>query len=296
MQVHAARLPLCAAGLAVLVGVAVTGCAASSRSSAGAGGSSTTAQASALAAVKLTAKATDGANSFTGTMGMKATVNPGVAQSDGISGDMSMTATFAEQLHPTLLVSAQIGSYNMFGQSLPGGLTELITPTAMYLKSPSITQALHLTKPWAVISLATAGKSTGINISQLVNQATGSGPLTQAEMLGASSSVREVGTGSIGGVPVTEYTGTIPVVKAIDGLSGSAKAQMEQMNTVAGFTNETYTIWIDGQHVMRKGVFALTGATMTENVTATITSVDQPVNIAVPPTSQTSPLPASDLG
>jgi hypothetical protein len=178
----------------------------------------------------------------------------------GVSGGLSMTGTFAEQLHPTLLVSADISSYSMLGTSLAGGLDELLTPTTMYLKSPQLTQELHLTKPWLTMSLSAASKSSGLNLSQLVNQATGSGPLTQAQLLGASSSVHEVGTGSIGGVPVTEYAGTIPAV------------------------------WIDGQHIMRKAVLTGTGAVVTETVTMTFTSVNQPVNIAVPPASQTTRL------
>jgi hypothetical protein len=295
MQVRATRLPLFAAGLAAITAMTAAGCAASSSSSAGTGGSSAP-PASALAAVKLAATTTGRVNSFTGTLSMKGTVNPGVASSAGVSGGMSMTGSFAEQLRPTLLLSASIGSYSMLGTSLPGGLTELITPTALYLKSPAITQELHLTKPWVTVSLSAASKGSGVNLSQLVSQATGSGPLTQAQMLGASSSVRQVGTGSIDGVPVTEYTGTIPVVKAIDGLSGSAKAEMEQANTAAGLTNETYTVWIDGQHIIRKADITGTGATMTEHVVMTVTSVNQPVNIAVPPASQTSSLPAGALG
>jgi hypothetical protein len=229
-------------------------------------------------------------------MSLQGTVNPGAASSSGVSGGISMSGTFAEQLHPTLLVSADIGSYSMMGTSLPGGLSELITPTTMYLKSAQLTQELHLTKPWLAVPLSAASKTSGINMSQLVSQATGTSPLTQAQMLGASSSVREVGTGSIGGVPVTEYAGTISVAKAISTLSGGAKAEMEQMNAAAGLTTEKYTVWIDGQHIMRKAVITGTGTTLTETVTVTFTSVNQPVNITVPPASQTTTVPSRDLG
>jgi hypothetical protein len=302
MQVSVARVPLYAAGLVVIVAAAVAGCSPStssggtSSSSAGASGSASPAPANALEAVKLAAKTASGANSYTGTMSLQGTVNPGAASSTGASGGISMSGTFAEQLHPTLLVSADIGSYSMMGTSLPGGLGELITPTTLYLKSAQLTQELHLTKPWLAVPLSAASKSSGINLSQLVNQATGTSPLTQAQMLGASSSVREVGTGSIGGVPVTEYAGTISVAKAIAALSGGAKAEMEQMNAAAGLTTEKYTVWIDGQHIMRKAVITGTGTTLTETVTVTFTSVNQPVNITVPPASQTTTVPSSDLG
>jgi hypothetical protein len=302
MQVRVARVPLYAAGLVVIVAAAVTGCSpgtsssSTSPGSAGASGSSSPAPASALDAVKLAAKTASGANSYTGTMSLQGTVNPGAASSSGVSGGISMSGTFAEQLHPTLLVSADIGSYSMMGTSLPGGLSELITPTTMYLKSAQLTQELHLTKPWLAVPLSAASKTSGINMSQLVSQATGTSPLTQAQMLGASSSVREVGTGSIGGVPVTEYAGTISVAKAISTLSGGAKAEMEQMNAAAGLTTEKYTVWIDGQHIMRKAVITGTGTTLTETVTVTFTSVNQPVNITVPPASQTTTVPSRDLG
>jgi hypothetical protein len=292
MQPGAFRSPLYAAGLAAILAMSAVGCAAIP----GAGGSSAPAPASALAAVRLAAKATGGVNSFTGTLSLQGTLSPGAAGIAGADGGLSMTATFAERLRPTLLVEADIKSYSILGQALPGGLTDLVTPTTIYLKAPAITQELHLTKPWLAIPLTPAGKSSGLNLSQLLNQATGSGPLTQAQMLGASSSVREVGTGSLGGVPVTEYAGTIPVAKAIAGLSGSAKAEMQQLNTAAGITSETYTVWIDGQHIMRKAVIKGTGATLTETFTMTITSVNQPVSIALPPASQTTSVPASALG
>jgi hypothetical protein len=302
MQVSVARAPLYAAGLVVIVAAAVAGCSPSTSSSAGAGGSasagasgsSSPAPANALDAVKLASKTASSANSFTGTMSLQGTVKPGAASSAG--GGISMTGTFAEQMRPSLLVSADIGSYSMMGTSLPGGLSELITPTTMYLKSAQLTQELHLTKPWLAMSLSAASKSSGINLSQIVNQATGASPLTQAQMLGASSSVREVGTGSIGGVPVTEYAGTISVAKAISTLSGGAKAEMEQLNAAAGLTTEKYTVWIDGQHIMRKAVITGTGTTLTETVTVTFTSVNQPVNITPPPASQTTTLPSSALG
>jgi hypothetical protein len=64
----------------------------------------------------------------------------------------------------------------------------------------------------------------------------------------------------------------------------------------AGFTEMTFTVWIDGQHTVRKAVDTETGKDVTETITTTITSINQPVNIAVPTASQTSPLPGGDLG
>jgi hypothetical protein len=206
-----------------------------------------------------------------------------------------MTATFAEQLHPSLLAGVNIESLSSAGMSLPGGLTEIITPATLYLKWSFLTQTLHLTRPWLAIPVSSISNSSGINLSQIFSQATGSGPLTQSQLLQGATTVRQVGTGSIGGVPVTEYTGTLPLDKGISYLSGSAKTEAQQAIAAAGFSTATFTVWIDGQHTVRKAVVTEVGKTVTETITTTITSINQPVNIALPTAGQTSPLPGGDL-
>jgi hypothetical protein len=295
MQVHAARLPLCAAGLAMIAVAAVTGCAASS-SSAVRGVASAAPPVTPATAVKLAAQVTGKVNSFTATMSQRITVKPGTTSSTGPAGNVQLTMTLAEQLHPALLASATIGSYGLGGTSLPGGITEVITPTALYMKWSYLTKQLHLTKPWLVVSLSSLSKSSGINFSQLLNQATGNGPLTQSQVLAGATSVRQVGAGSIDGVPVTEYTGTVPLNKGLSFLSGSIKAQVQQLITAGGLTTEHFTVWIDGMHLPRKLTVTAAGKSMTETTDMTITSINQPVSIAVPSASQTSTLPASDLG
>ncbi len=292
MQVHAARLPLCAAGLAMIAVAAVTGCAASS-SSAARGVASAAPPVTPATAVKLAAQVTGKVNSFTATMSERITVKPGTTSSTGLDGNVQLAMTLAEQLHPALLASATLGSNSLGGTSLPGGITEVITPTALYMKWSYLTKQLHLTKPWLVVSLSSLGKSSGINFSQLLNQATGNGPLTQSQVLAGATSVRQVGAGSIDGVPVTEYTGTVPLNKGLSFLSGSIKAQVQQLITAGGLTAEHFTVWIDGKHIPRKLTVTAAGKSMTETIDMTITSINQPVSIAVPPASQTSTLPAS---
>jgi hypothetical protein len=288
MQAGAFRWPYRAAGLAVVAAMAVAGCATSSGSAAGG------AQVSPLAAVKLAAKTTGQVDSFTATMDIKITAKPGAVSSTGL-GSIDLSATLAEQLRPQLLARESIGPIDVPGMSLPGGLTELLTPTALYIKWSFFTQQLHLAKPWLVIPLSTLSKGTGINFSQVLNQATANGPLTQSQMLAGATSVREVGTGNLGGVPVTEYTGTLPLGKATSYLSGSAKAGVEQLIKTGGLTAEQFTIWVDGQHLMRKFVITMAGKSVTENISTTITSINKPVSVTVPPASETSALPGGIL-
>ena len=47
-------------------------------------------------------------------------------------------------------------------------------------------------------------------------------------MLAGASGVRKVGTGTIDGVPVTEYTGTVSLDKGMQYLSGSSRAAMQK--------------------------------------------------------------------
>lgn len=297
MQVGSARSPLHAAGLVVIVAAAVTGCAASSSSSAGASRSSAPAAVTPLEAVQLAANVSAHVNTFTGTMSMQSTAKAGAASATGGSGDLSMTATFAEQLHPSLLADVTIKSIVTAGTSLPGGMSEIVTPTEMYLKAPYLTQLMHLSKPWLVIPLSAFAKSNGVNLSQLLNQATGNSPLSQSQLLADATSVRQVGTGTSGGVPVTEYTGTIPLNdKMLSKLPSSLKTQVQQDMKTLGLTSEKFTVWTDGQHLTRKLIVTLPGKSSTETVTMTITSIDKPINVTLPPASQTSPLPSNVLG
>jgi hypothetical protein len=206
-----------------------------------------------------------------------------------------MSATFAEQLHPSLLASVDIGTLSAAGQSLPGGLSEIVTPSTLYLKWSFLTSALHLGKPWLAIPVSSLGKKSGVNLTQIFSQLQSSGPLTESQLLAGATSVRQVGTGTIDGVAVTEYTGTLPLDKGMSFLSGSVKAQVQQAIAAAGLRTATFTVWIDGQHLVRKSLVTESGKSLTEVITTTITGINQPVNIAVPPASQTSPMPSSAL-
>jgi hypothetical protein len=293
MPARTTRSPLYAAGVTAILAAALAGCSASgSGTSATGSGAGPAASASPLDAVQLAAKTTGGASSFTGTMSVQATAKPGASS----SGDVSLTASMAEQLRPSLLAEVQIGTLSAAGQSLPGGLSEVVTPSNLYLKWSLLTQQLHTTKPWLVIPVSALSKSSGINLSQLFSQATSSSPLNESQLLTGATGVRKVGTGTVDGVPVTEYTGTVPLAKGMQYLSGTAKAAMQQQITAAGLKTATFTVWVDGRQVMRKAVITETGTALTEVITVSISSINQPVNIAVPAADQTTALPAGALG
>jgi hypothetical protein len=294
MRARTGRSPFYAAGLTAIAAAALAGCAAGSSGTGGAVGSgaNTAAPSSALDAVQLAAKTTGGANSFTGTMSVQATAKSGAAS----SGNVSMTASMAEQLRPSLLAEVQMGTLSVGGQSLPGGLSEVVTPNNLYMKWSVLTQELHSDKPWLVIPVSALSKSSGVNLSQLFSQATNSSPLNESQLLAGASGVRKVGTGTIDGVPVTEYTGTVSLDKGMQYLSGSSKAAMQKQIAAAGLTTATFTVWVDGQRVMRKAVINEHGTALTEVITVAVSTLNQPVNIQIPAADQTTPLPSGALG
>ena len=298
MRTGTARLPHYSAGLVLAVAAAVAGCSGSGSSAAGSGpAGATTAAASPLAAVQLAAKTATSANSYTGTMNLEMTQKPGAsgASGSGTLGDVTISAAFAEQLHPSLLASVNIGTLSAGGQSLPGGLSEILTPSTLYMKWSFLTSSLHLSKPWLAIPLSSVSQKSGVNLGQIFSQLQSSGPLTESQLLAGATSVRQVGTGTIDGVPVTEYSGTLPIDKGIGYLSGSVKAQVKQAMAAAGISTAKFTVWIDGQHLVRKSLVTESGKSVTEVITTTITSINKPVNITIPSASQTSPMPSSAL-
>jgi hypothetical protein len=293
MRARTGRSPFYAAGITAIAAAALAGCAAAgSGTGAAASGANTAAPSSPLDAVQLAAKTTSGANSFTGTMSVQATSKSGATG----SGSVSMSATMAEQLHPSLLARVQIGTLSAAGSTLPGGLTELLTPSNLYLKWSFLTQELHLTKPWLEIPVSAMSKSSGVNLSQIFSQATSSSPLNESQLLAGASDVRKVGTGTIDGVPVTEYTGTVSLDKGMQYLSGSAKTSMQKEVAAAGLTTATFTVWVDGQRVMRRAVITEHGTALTEVITVAISTLNQPVNIQTPAADQTTSLPSGALG
>ena len=287
MHARTARSPLHAAGLAAIVAAAVAGCAAVGS---GASGSATAAPTTPQDAVRLAAKTTDGASSFTGTMRLSATAKAGAPS----SANISMTASMAEQLRPSVL--AQVGSISSGTQTLPGGMSEVLTPSNLYLKYPALTQELGTGKPWLAVPVSALSKSSRVDISQLFSQATSTSPLNESQMLADASNVRKVGTETLNGVPVTEYSGTVSLDKGLQYLSGSFKTSMQQEIAAAGLTSATFTVWVDGQQVMRKAVITENGTVLTEVITVTISTLNQPVNIQVPAADQTTPLPSGALG
>jgi hypothetical protein len=282
---------LAAAGAIVVIASAVAGCA-SGGSPAGKSGTTSTAAAAAAQspeqAIQLAASTARDVDSFTANMSIQA--------SSGSSDEaFALAGTMSEQLHPTVQAEADFSTFSAAGQSIPGGMSEIITPSTLYLKLALLTQELRTTKPWVEIPFSALSKASGVDISSLFSQLQTSSPLDQSQLFAGAENVRKAGTGVVDGVPVTEYTGTVAMSKALAKLPASLRSTFGADIEKAGISSVRFTEWVDGQHQVRKTIVTESGNSISETITTTITSIDQPVNIQVPPASQTNSLPASIL-
>lgn len=212
------------------------------------------------------------------------------------SGSVQMAGTMAEQLSPSVQAKINFSTFHVPGAPLSGGVSEIVTTKAIYVKVASLSQAFHTTKPWVEIPVSAISKSSGINFSSLFSQAQNSNPLSQTQMLTASPDVHKVGTSTVNGVPVTEYAGTYSMVKALATLQAASRDSMSKQITSMGLKNAKFHVWLDGQQQVRKLTVTLTSSKVTETVTETITSVNQPVDITPPTAAEAYILPASMLG
>lgn len=272
------------AGAVVLLATGVAACGSSSGGSGGSGGSNAQAQ-TPLQAIQLAANTSRAVNTFSATVNVKTS---GAAA-------LNLTGTISEQLHPSVVAEANYASFGVAGQSFPGGMSEVITSSAVYLKLSLLSTALHTNKPWIAIPFSALSKATGVNLSSLFSQLQTSSPLDQSQLFAGASDVRKVGTTSIDGVSVTEYSGTVSMAAALAKLPASTRSSFGSAIQKAGIKSATFTEWVDGQHQVRKVVVTESAAGMNETITTTVNSINQPVNIQVPPASETTSLPASVL-
>jgi hypothetical protein len=280
---------LAAAGAIVIIASAVAGCA-SGGSPAGKSGTTSTASAaqSPEQAIQLAASTARDVNSFTATMSIQG--------STGSAGEaFDLAGTVSEQLHPSVLAEANFSTFSAAGESIPGGMSEIITTSTLYMKLAILTQELHTTKPWIAIPFSALSKASGVNISSLFSQLETSSPLDQSQLFTGAENVKTAGTGVVDGVPVTKYTGTVSMSKALAKLPASLRTTFGQDIEKAGISSVRFTEWVDAQHHVRKTTVTESGAAITETITTTVTSINQPVDIPVPSPSQTNALPASVL-
>ncbi|MGP0023446.1 MAG: hypothetical protein ACLPKE_08780 [Streptosporangiaceae bacterium] len=277
-------------GVIVMTAGALTlaGCSSSSRTPAAkaTGSPSASPSATSLTATQAIARAGQNAGQVTS---FAAAVN--VHTAGGTTSTIS--GTLQERTEPSPLVVANFGSVTAQGQSLPGGIEEILDSNAIYLKLAQLGKETG--KPWVEIPASELSQISGGSLGQLL-QNNSSDPMVQTQMLASSTNVKKVGTATLGGVPVTEYTGTYPVSAGLAKLPASERTKVSQQFQALGLTTEQFKIWLDGKQQVRKVVTSAQDSKAQETSTIQVTSINGPVNAAIPAASQTATVPASELG
>jgi hypothetical protein len=207
------------------------------------------------------------------------------------SGGLTMSGPYSYRQQPSL---REFKANRVQTGQLPlGSLDEVATPTTVYVKMPAITTLLHASKPWVEVPLSELKSGSGL--SQLLEQAQSSDPLSAAQLLAGATNTRTVGTTTLNGVPVTEIAGSEPGTAALAKLPASLRASLGQSVQKLGLKQISFTGWVDGQQDFRKLVIKETGRTVNESVTMNLTSIGKPVSISGPPAGQATMLPAGAL-
>jgi hypothetical protein len=207
---------------------------------------------------------------------------------------VNSSGTVQEATKPALFVNADMSSFTVNGQTIPGGVKEILTPSTLYMQLQDLSEMTG--KQWLKLPFSElSGLTGGVNVGQLLQQVSSNEPTIQAEYLAGASNVRTVGTGVIDKVPVTEYTGTISMKTALQRIPAADRSQVSQDIAKTGIKSADFTVWLDAQHRVRKLIMKEEGSSISETTTMQVTSIDQPVSTQLPPASQTATVPLSDL-
>ena len=194
-----------------------------------------------------------------------------------------------------------VTSYKRDGKDVfPGGSDAIVTPTLYYIRDAALSRYYHTTKPWVELTPATyltLGPKISAKMHNSIPGAFFGDPVLGVGLLTTSTDVRAVGTGSINGVPVTEYEGAYSAASGLAYITatlGSAlSAQAIKQVMAMGLATVRFRAWLDPQHRPLKLVFIEAGTHANMTVTQTIVSINQPANIQFPPASETYVVPGT---
>jgi len=219
-------------------------------------------------------------------------------QVHSLAGDISIQAgsagtvsgTLQLQLRPSLLMDADL---NAALGATSGSISEILTTTALYMQIPGLS-TLTNGKPWAEIPFSELSGSLGTTLSQALSDVQETNPLAQAEIFATSKLVHKVGTEIINGISTTQYAGSVSASAALAALPASESKQLAPvLKMITG--DISFDVWIDSSHVVRKLTENETVSGQVIAATVTITSLNQPLTVSIPPASQVYNLPASLL-
>jgi len=193
-----------------------------------------------------------------------------------------ITGNMQFRLRPSLLAQVDLSIP-------PASVNEILTSKVAYLKIPGLGST---GKPWVKLSL-TGKNGMGAALGQLLQSAENSNPANQTAALTASKDLRKTGTEVVNGIPTTRYEGSYSVADQLKKMPPSLRKMTAKSIAALGITRVQFTIWIDGQHQMRRVITVEKGSSTTITTKLDILAINQPVKVTPPPPSQVTPAPAS---
>jgi hypothetical protein len=203
------------------------------------------------------------------------------------TGTDNLTGTVKIQLKPQTIIEA---TFNVASAKSPAvQLDEILTGTAIYFKDPAFTKAAG--KPWVEAKIAELPSKVGVSLGSLLQNLESSNPLDQAKLFTASRNAKAVGSAMIHGVQTVEYTGTYTPSVALAELAPNLRKLLGPTLQAIGPHPVQFEVWIDAHHIVRqaRAMNNVHGQQVITNLY--ITSVNKPVQIAIPDPSQVAPLP-----
>jgi hypothetical protein len=238
--------------------------------SGGQGSSGQTASKSAVQAIRAAADQSKKVNSY--SIRMDETLTGAASQ--------HITGTMQFRLRPSLLAQVDLSIP-------PATVNEILTSKAAYLKVPGLGST---SKPWVKLSF-TGKNSAGAALGQLLQSVETSNPASQTEALTASKDLRKTGTEMINGIQTTRYEGTYAAGDELKRLPAALRKTAGKSLAALGISRVQFTIWIDGQHQMRRVITVEKGTSSTITTKLDILSINQPVNVTLPPPGQVTSAP-----
>lgn len=205
---------------------------------------------------------------------------------DSGTQNMTITGTAQFQRTPTLDVAENL-AFTVAGKSTD--IKVILTGTAFYLSEAPL--ARQFGKPWLKLDLSALSTPTLAAFAQLIRSVQTNNFVDTTQLFAAASSVRVVGKQTVDGVPTTEYAGSFQTGELSRALASGLRKILAPALRALGNGTVYFHTWIDDQHRTRKLTEVETINGLMINTTVNITGINQPVQITIPPASQTFTAP-----
>jgi hypothetical protein len=168
-----------------------------------------------------------------------------------------------------------------------------VTPKAVYLKLPLLSQVAH--KDWARISFSDATSFGGLDLGQYAGRARQLQPQQYLALLASSAKVRPAGTATIDGVVTRHYTGSVDLRSALASVPDAA-AGWSRLAAGEGLRSAHLDAWLDAANRPRKLAMSVGSAVLTVTVTLHLSGFGAAVQVTPPTAGHTLDLTHGLLG